>query len=195
MRLEEVGFSNEYYLEVKKIMVENINNTDAAKEINSDLWHFEDVIFKEKVANEINNLNQHVNKQLAVSRKKNINEIIKGDNWVKELNDYTDSDRMFYSGEKPIFNEVKAVGWYGAIIKLDVGQLDAFRRWLWKIYPVRQKSKAVVEDASVLIELYKLINPDRELDLIKKANLGWLKKQIYEVLTINEIDVLSSKDN
>ena len=83
-----------------------------------------------------------------------------------------------------IFAKAKAEQWISAITEASVEELDWFRQWLSSHFPSNVIRESVRIDLPIIKEIIDGIKPEEEIDLIKKANLSWLKEQMMSILKL-----------
>ncbi len=182
--LIEIGFSDSYMTDVKNLMIENIIKTDTPVRLDNDVFFIEDEERKQKVKNIIGELNLVIIAQDKQMKQKTIGEILSGERWVEELDEYTGSDNYKLSMDISVFAKVDSNQWIRAISEASVEDIDLFRRWLDRHFPsnvIRENAKI---DLPVIKEIIYGIKVEEENDLIKRANLSWLKQQMTKILEL-----------
>lgn len=117
-------------------------------------------------------------------KQKTIEEIITNDGWVEALDKYTESYNYNLFMDISIFSKAESTQWIQAIMKASVKDINLFRHWVDCHFPsnvIRENAKT---DLPVIKEIMDGIRAEDEKDLIKKANLIWLKKQLAEILRL-----------
>lgn len=182
--LIEMGFSNSYMTDVKNLMVENIIKMDTSVKLDNDVFFIEDRERKQKVKNIIDEINLVIIAQDKQMKQKTIGEILSSEKWVEELDEYTGSDNYKLSMDISVFAKADSNKWIKAITEASVGDIDLFRHWLNRYFPpnvIRENTKI---DLPVIEEIINGIKVDEENDLIKRANLSWLKEQMMRILEL-----------
>lgn len=183
--LIEIGFSESYMTEIKSLMIENITKMDTPVElVDDDVFFIENKEKKQKVKNIIDEINLVIIAQDKKMKQKTIGEILSGEKWIEELNKYTGSDNYKLSMDISVFAKADAKQWIRAITEASVEDIDLFRRWLRNHFPsnvIRENAKI---DLPIIKEIIEGIRFEDENDLIKRANLSWLKEQMQSILEL-----------
>ncbi len=182
--LIEIGFSASYMTEIKKLMLENIIKMDTPVKLDNDVFFIEDSKRKQKVKNVIDEINLVIIAQDKQMKQKTIGEILSSERWVEELDKYTGSDYYKLSMDISVFAKADSSQWISVITESSVRDIDLFRHWLDGHFPqnvIRENAKI---DLPVIKEIIDGINTETENDLIKKANLSWLKQQMTKILEL-----------
>lgn len=185
--LIEIGFSDSYMTDVKNLMVENIIKMDTPIKLDNDVFFIEDRERKQKVKNIIDEINLVIIAQDKQLKQKTIGEILSSPKWVEELDEYTGSDNYKLSMDISVFAKADSNQWIKAITEASVGDIDLFRHWLNKHFPpnvIRENAKI---DLPVIEEIIDGIKTEEENDLIKRANLLWLKQQMMKILELYKL--------
>ena len=186
VRLVNIGFNEEYLCRTKEYILLNIKKHETAKRLETDLWFIEGAEIKGLVKDVIDEINIAVDSHSEIQKKKTVNEILHSSNWVKELELYTNSLAEGSYKSISIFSKAEAKCWYEKIHKATPKDIYDFRIWLKSIYPTSASQICFSEDAQVIIDLWKMMDPEKEDDLIKRKCTNWLKNQIYEIIKINK---------
>lgn len=176
--LIEIGFSDSYMEDVKNLMIENISKMDAPVILDNDVFFIKDKERRQRIKNIIDEINLVIFAQDKQMKQKTIGEILSGEKWIEELDKYTASDNYNSFMDISIFAKADAKQWIKVIMEAQVEDIDMFRHWLDSHFPsnvIRENAKI---DLPVIKEIIDGINTEKENDLIKKANLLWLKEQM-----------------
>lgn len=183
--LIEIGFSESYMTDIKSLMIENITKLDTLVGlIDDDVFFIENKEKKQKVKNIIDEINLVIIAQDKKMKQKTIGEILSGEKWMEELGKYTGSDNYKLSMDISVFAKADAKQWIRTITEASVEDIDVFRRWLRTHFPsnvIRENAKI---DLPIIKEIIEGIKFEDENDLIKKANLSWLKEQMEGILEL-----------
>ena len=186
--LIEIGFSDSYMTDVKNLMVENIIKMDTPVKLDNNVFFIEDREQKQKVKNIIDEINSVIIAQDKQVKQKTIEEILSSERWVEELDEYTGSDFYKLSMDISVFAKAASNQWIRMITEASVGDIDLFRHWLDRHFPsnvIRENAKI---DLPVIKEIIDGIKTEEENDLIKRANLSYLKQQMMRILALYKID-------
>lgn len=182
--LIEIGFSDLYMEDVKNLMIENISKMDAPVILDNDVFFIKDKERRQRIKNIIDEINLVIFAQDKQMKQKTIGEILSGEKWIEELDKYTASDNYNSFMDISIFAKADAKQWIKVIMEAPVEDIDMFRHWLDSHFPsnvIRENAKI---DLPVIKEIIDGINTEKENDLIKKANLLWLKEQMESILEL-----------
>lgn len=182
--LIEIGFSESYMADIKSLMIENITKMDTPVKLDNDVFFIEDKERKQKVKNIIDEINLVIIAQDKQMKQKTIGEILSSEKWIEELDKYTGSDNYKLSMDISVFAKADAKQWIRAITEASVEDIDLFRHWLGSHFPsnvIRENAKI---DLPIIKEIIEGINSEDENDLIKRANLSWLKEQMRSILEL-----------
>lgn len=181
VRLVSYGFDENYLLRAKEAMINNTQNNSNLVRIDKDVFFLDDSEMKHRIQVIINEINQAISMNGNLERRKNINEILNGDNWVEELGTYIDSFENKFAPDMGIFRQADSDTWCQAFYKANSKEIDDFRRILIELHPRNVIRQGVEEDISVIKEIVDKLEPEREGDLIKRKSLEWLKNQFQEI--------------
>jgi len=182
--LIEIGFSDSYMTDVKNLMVENIIKMDTPVKLDNDVFFIEDREQKQKVKNIIDEINLVIIAQDKQVKQKTIGEILSSERWVEELDEYTGSDIYKLCMDISVFAKADSNQWIRAITEASVEDINLFRYWLDRHFPsnvIRENAKI---DLPVIKEIIDGIKIEEENDLIKRANLSWLKQQMMGIIEL-----------
>lgn len=182
--LIEIGFPDSYMTNIKNLMIENIIKMDTPVRLDDDIFFIEDKERKQKVKNIIDEINLVIVTQDKQMKQKTIGEILSGEKWIEELDKYTGSDNYNFSMDISVFAKADAEQWIRVISEASVGDIDLFRHWLSSHFPSNVIRENARIDLPIIKEIMDGINPEEENDLIKKANLSWLKEQMASILEL-----------
>lgn len=184
-RLIDIGFSSEYLIDFKSIMLNNINNSENPVKIDSDLFFVEDKAFKEKILSQIRVLNNAIAEKSNLTKEKSILDILNSSNWAQELDNFVSDHRLSYDSNGVLFNKVPTDIWIKTINNSNAADIDEFRHIIDTLYPTNIiRSKNCLDDLPILKDISKAIIPENYDDLIIRANLVWLKKQIISIIEL-----------
>lgn len=182
--LIEIGFPDSYMTDVKNLMIENITKMSTPVRLDNDIFFIEDKERKQKVRNIIDEINLVIIAQDRHMKKKTIGEILSGEKWIEELDIYTGSDNYESSMDISVFAKADAEQWIRVITESSVKDIDLFRSWLSSHFPSNVIRESARIDLPVIKEIMDRIKPEEENDLIKRANLSWLKEQMMSILKL-----------
>lgn len=182
--LIEIGFSDSYMADVKNLMIENIAKMDTPVKLDNDIFFIKDKERKQRVKDIIDEINLVIIAQDKQMKQKTIGEILSGEKWIEELDKYTGSDNYKLSMDISVFVKADAEQWIRVITEASVEDINLFRHWLGSHFPsngIRENAKT---DLPIIEEIMNGIKVEEENDLIKKANLSWLKEQMGSILKL-----------
>ncbi len=195
-RLISIGFDNTYIDEAKKSMIDNITSMNEINTISVDYLVADNEDSWKKIKNHIDDINKAIIDHSEIVRGMTIQEIIKKDNWVYELEKYVYSDNNRYVQDKPLFSKAPSADWINAIEISSPEIIDKFRDLLIKIYPRDRIRKAYQEDADSIKEILAFLSKYADEDLIKKMQIGWVKDLFEEIVKRHEPALICvSKDD
>lgn len=182
--LIEIGFSESYMADIKSLMIENITKMDTPVKLDNDVFFIEDKERKQKVKNIIAEINLVIIAQDKQMKQKTIGEILSSEKWIEELDKYTGSDNYKLSMDISVFAKADAKQWIRSITEASVEDIDLFRHWLGSHFPSNIIRESAKIDLPIIKEIIEGINSEDENDLIKRANLSWLKEQMRSILEL-----------
>lgn len=183
--LIDIGFSPDYLNKFKAIMFKNINNSEKPVRIDSDLFFVKDIEFKEKILTQIRELNTAIAEKNNIAKEKSIIDILNGSDWAHELDTFVSEQKINYDPNSVLFIKAPKEIWIKNIINSNAADINEFRHTLNILYPTDYIRKInYFDDIPVLNEIGKTIIPEKSEDLIVRANLVWLKKQISMITNI-----------
>lgn len=188
LKLSRLGFDNSYFERAKDLIIKNILASKVeCPLLSNDLFFIEETSLKNEVRAVYNEINAVITTKKHKDSKKTISEILSGNNWVSELNKYTNADSLIYLDDSPVFYLATSDQWYTAIHNATPRQLYEFRNWLYKQYPSMIEKACFTQDKEILYSLWEKLDPDKEDDLIKKQTIRWIKDQIEEIFKSNQM--------
>ncbi len=125
----------------------------------------------------INEINQVIIARDEQINQETIGEILFSEKWVEKLVQYTESNYYRSSDDVAIFVKADAGRWMEAITEADVENIDLFRYWLSRQFHSKVVRGNFKSDLAVIKKIMDGMNAEEENDLIKRANLVWLKNQ------------------
>ena len=182
--LVEIGFHDSYIIDIKNLMIKNITKMDSPVRLDNDVFFIEDQERKQKVKNIIDEINLVIIAQDRQMKQKTIGEILSGEKWIEELDKYTQSDNYKSSVDISVFSKADAGQWIRAITEASVKDIDLFRHWLFSYFPSNVIRENARIDLPIIKEIVDGIKIEEESDLIKKANLSWLKDQMRSIIKL-----------
>lgn len=100
------------------------------------------------------------------------------------MDKYTGSDNYKLSMDISIFAKADSSQWIRVITESSVGDIDLFRHWIDRHFPLNVVRENAKIDLPVIKEIIDAINTEAESDLIKRMNLSWLKQQMTKILEL-----------
>lgn len=182
VKLIGYGFSADYLTRIKEAMITNIEKSESNNKVDTDLFFVEDQDFRKRVLVVLNEINSIIENHGAVLRRKSVNNILLGDDWIGELEKYINPNNDRYVPDTEIFCHAESDEWYRVLHEADPEGIDNFRRILSELYPRNVHRKSAANDLPVIKSIVEKLNPEKENDLIKRASVGWLKCQFEEIV-------------
>lgn len=180
--LIEIGFPESYMTDVQTLMVENITRMDAPVKLNDDVYYIQGEERKQRVKSVIDEINLVIIARDEQIKQETIGEMLFSEKWVEKLVKYTESDYYRSSTDVAIFVKSDASRWIKAITEADAEDIDLFRYWLRRQFHSNVVRGNFKSDLPVIKKIMDGIKAEEENDLIKRANLTWLKKQIGNII-------------
>lgn len=182
-KIIDIGFSTDYLNEFKLIMLKNINNSENPVRIDSDLFFIEDKEFMEKILSQLKELNNAIAEKSNLVKEKGIIDILNSSNWAYELDTFISNHRMKYDPNCVLFSKAPTEIWVKNITNSNAADIVEFRQILATLYPTSDfRNITCLDDIPILENIADNIIPENSEDLIVKANLEWLKKQIDSII-------------
>lgn len=184
VRLVSYGFKEEYLLRTKAAMINNAKNSSNTMKIDDDLFFIEDSDLKSQIKAVIDEINQTIETNGEIARRKSVKDILKGNNWVDELDNFINPSGNRYVEDMAIFCQARSDDWYRVFHESNPEQIDSFRYILSELYPSNVIRKSAEKDLPVIKEILDKLKPEEENDLIKKACTSWLIYQLTEIVKL-----------
>ena len=179
-RLIDLGFDDEYMNRTKQLMLTNITKMNEVKLIDSDLWYIENKQTKAKVTEVITDINHAIKEHSEIVSRENVGDILKSDNWINRLENYSNPNQNRYVQDMSVFSKAPPEQWLNLLHKASPRDIDDFRHWLGDLYPEDTTRKSYSEDADTIKKILTGLESIEEKDLIKKACVSWLCKQLVQ---------------
>lgn len=185
-RLIDLGFDDEYMNRTKQLMLTNITKMNEVKLIDSDLWYIENKQTKAKVTEVITDINHAIKEHSEIVSRENVGDILKSDNWINRLENYSNPNQNRYVQDMSVFSKAPPEQWLNLLHKASPRDIDDFRHWLGDLYPEDTTRKSYSEDADTIKKILTGLESIEEKDLIKKACVSWLCKQLATIIKFHE---------
>lgn len=185
-RLIDLGFDDEYMNRTKQLMLANITKMNEVKLIDSDLWYIENKQTKAKVTEVITDINHAIKEHSEIVSRENVGDILKSDNWINRLENYSNPNQNQYAQDMSVFSKAPPEQWLNLLHKASPRDIDDFRHWLGDLYPEDTTRKSYSEDADTIKKILTGLESIEEKDLIKKACVSWLCKQLATIIKFHE---------
>lgn len=185
-RLIDLGFDDEYMNRTKQLMLTNITKMNEVKLIDSDLWYIENKQTKAKVTEVITDINHAIKEHSEIVSRENVGDILKSDNWINRLENYSNPNQNRYVQDMSVFSKAPPEQWLNLLHKASPRDIDNFRHWLGDLYPEDTTRKSYSEDADTIKKILTGLESIEEKDLIKKACVSWLCKQLATIIKFHE---------
>lgn len=185
-RLIDLGFDDEYMNRTKQLMLTNITKMNEVKLIDSNLWYIENKPTKAKVTEVITDINHAIKEHSEIVSRENVGDILKGDNWINRLENYSNPNQNRYAQDMSVFSKAPPEQWLNLLHKASPRDIDDFRHWLGDLYPEDTTRKSYSEDADTIKKILTGLESIEEKDLIKKACVSWLCTQLATIIKFHE---------
>lgn len=185
-RLIDLGFDDEYMNRTKQLMLTNITKMNEVKLIDSNLWYIENKPTKAKVTEVITDINHAIKEHSEIVSRENVGDILKSDNWINRLENYSNPNQNRYVQDMSVFSKAPPEQWLNLLHKASPRDIDDFRHWLGDVYPEDTTRKSYSEDADTIKKILTGLESTEEKDLIKKACVSWLCKQLATIIKFHE---------
>lgn len=185
-RLIDLGFDDEYMNRTKQLMLTNITKMNEVKLIDSNLWYIENKPTKAKVTEVITDINHAIKEHSEIVSRENVGDILKSDNWINRLENYSNPNQNRYAQDMSVFSKAPPEQWLNLLHKASPRDIDDFRHWLGDLYPEDTTRKSYSEDADTIKKILTGLESIEEKDLIKKACVSWLCKQLATIIKFHE---------
>ena len=136
-----------------------------------------------KILSQLQELNNAIAEKSNRSKEKSIKDILNESNWAGELDKFITDNKANYDPNFILFTKAPTDLWIKAIRNSNAADIDEFRHILALLYPTDYYRTLVYwNDIPILKDIADAIIPEDSKDLIIKANLGYLKKQIEAII-------------
>lgn len=184
-RLIDIGFQAGYMNEFMLIMLNNVEKSENPVMIDSDLFFLENVKFREKILLQLSKLNNAIAEKNDLSKEKGINDILNGSNWADELEKFITVHQMSRNPDSILFSKAPSDIWIKNISESTAADINTFRHSLSTLYPTDSiRNSTCFDDLAVLKNISNAIHPENSDDLIVRANLKILKKQLESIIEL-----------
>ncbi len=194
-RLQNLGFDSCYLEDAKKYMKHNVSSMGEVHPIDDDLWFMDNTEFRTKVLESINEINSYISDHTWEAGSEHVTLLLSRDNWVKQLEKYTNPNDSRYVYDMPAFSKAESQVWLKRICEANPQEIDDFRKWLSNLYPRDVIRRSYQQDRETIKQIIEGLKSHKETDLIKKATLGWLEDQLEKVVATNESVVSNSESS
>lgn len=184
-RLIDIGFHAGYMNEFMLIMLNNVEKAENPVRIDSDLLFLTNTEFREKILLQLSELNNAIAEKNNLSKEKGINDILNGSNWADELEAFIATHQMNRNPDSVLFSKAPSDIWIKNISESTAADIDTFRHSLSTLYPTDYiRNSTCFDDLAVLKNISNAIHPENSDDLIVRANLKMLKKQLESIIEL-----------
>lgn len=181
LHLKECGFSEEIVSKAETYMIENAKQSEKER-ILDDFIPSENPEIIEKCRGIIQKINREVRAAKENSWQRAIQDILqKEESWGRELEVYWNNNRQNIPFDVQLLSSVDAEALAEKILHSDSENIYQFRLFLDGLYPHNVIKSNTNEDMKVVNTIIEKLGGYEEGDLIKKAQLSWLKEQLIQI--------------
>lgn len=181
LQLIEYGFPEEIVLKAEQYMIENARQSDKER-ILDEFISSENPEIIEKCKGIIQKINREVKAAKANFWQKAIQNILQGDeSWGKELETYWINNKQYIPSDVQLLSCIDADAMAEKIIHSNAENIYNYRIFLDGLYPQNVRRLYIDEDMKVINTIIEKLEVYDENDLIKKAQLNYLKEQLVQI--------------
>ena len=183
-RLVSYGFDRALLDDAKKIMIQNVRKTPITQEIIIQDHFLDEERQRDIIHTIVNEINTEILEIKNVTRRKDINEILLGDDWTTKLSQYIQTMKEQDYEAQDVLSQTNSETWIEALKRSSPSEIDDFRRLMEDLFPRRQIRENAMKDIHVLEKIGQAQLSEAEEDLIKKLEYSWLQEQISEITNL-----------
>lgn len=181
LQLIEYGFPEEILLKAEQYMIENAKQSDKER-ILDEFISSENPEIIEKCRGIIQKINREVKAAKANFWQKAIQDILQRDEfWGKELETYWINNKQYIPSDVQLLSCIDADAMAEKIIRSNAENIYNFRIFLDGLYPQNVRRLYIDEDMKTINNIIEKLEGYDESDLIKKAQLSYLKEQLVQI--------------
>lgn len=181
LQLIEYGFSEDIVSKAEKNMIENAKRSEKER-ILDDFISSESPQVIEKCRGIIQKINREVKAAKENSWQREIQSILQGEeSWGKELETYWINNKQYIPSDVQLLSNIDADAMAEKIIHSNAENILNFRQFLNGLYPENVRRLNTDEDMKTVNTIIEKLEGYDERDLIKKAQLSYLKEQLAQI--------------
>lgn len=181
LQLIEYGFPEEILLKAEQYMIENAKQSDKER-ILDEFISSENPEIIEKCRGIIQKINREVKAAKAYFWQKAIQDILQRDeSWGKELETYWNNNKQYIPSDVQLLSCIDADAMATKILHSNAENILNFRMFLDGLYPQNVRRLYIDEDMKTINNIIEKLEGYEESDLIKKAQLSYLKEQLVQI--------------
>ena len=181
LQLIEYGFPEEILLKAEQYMIENAKQSDKER-ILDEFISSENPKIIEKCRGIIQKINREVKAAKAYFWQKAIQDILQRDeSWGKELETYWNNNKQYIPSDVQLLSCIDADAMATKILHSNAENILNFRMFLDGLYPQNVRRLYIDEDMKTINNIIEKLEGYEESDLIKKAQLSYLKEQLVQI--------------
>lgn len=181
LQLIEYGFPKEILLKAEQYMIENAKQSDKER-ILDEFISSENPEIIEKCREIIQKINREVKAAKANFWQKAIQDILQRDeSWGKELETYWNNNKQYIPSDVQLLSCIDADAMATKILHSNAENILNFRMFLDGLYPQNVRRLYIDEDMKTINNIIEKLEGYDESDLIKKAQLSYLKEQLVQI--------------
>ena len=186
LRLREIGFDGKMVDDARECIIANIRNNSKYKGLSAETIHMETETLQGQLRDEVDLINDKLRYHIEEREQNALSIIIDEDKWVEALMDYGRiSDGMHYE-DKPIFSKLPVEIWTRRIVEASAEELDNFRQYLHRIYPVGITRRSLQDDRQTMKGIIDEVSEHTDTDIIKRKQLEWLLGAMRNIINETE---------
>ena len=182
LRLKEIGFDGQMVDDAREFIIGNIRNNNKYKGLSAETIHMESETLQSQLRDEVNLINDSLHYHIEEREKNALSVIIDDDKWVEALMNYGKIGNGMYYEDKPVFSKLSAERWIKRIIEASAEELDDFREYIHRIYPMGVPKKSLQSDNDTIKEIIEKVSEFRDTDIIKQKQVEWLLETMNGVV-------------
>lgn len=180
VQLTDLGFPEEILSKAEEYMIGNAKGENAA--ILDSFVASENPKVIEKCTEIIKKINSEVRSTKENLWQTAVRDIMENEvSWAKELYAYWNENEQNMPHNIQLLSSVDADTWADRILGSDAGNINDLRIFLSVLYPDNVYKTGVDADMDVIDAVMEKLADHEEEDLIKRAQLNWLKNELDQI--------------